>query len=314
MLRKNPDITIIILTLNGSIFLEHILKSISCQSNNLTYEIIIIDSGSTDKTIEIAQKNNISHYRIDHGDFNYGLTKNFAVHISRSKYCVFLSQDAIPLNDKWLQNLINPLINDDNIAGTFSRQIVNPNIGCNSLEEININNSFPLLDKIYTKNDIGKLVFSNVSSSIRRNLLIKFPFKNVPFAEDKIWANEIIQHGYKLKYVTESIVLHSHNHNLMVTLKKAIDNGAVRRIFSGFNFSLKSFLNKTINPIGIYLLYKRYKESFLSLEYSKKDSFAKYYLFYSINSIGGIIGTKITYKRYLAQYRKLNINLGNGQT
>ncbi|GAI52085.1 unnamed protein product [marine sediment metagenome] len=86
------------------------------------FEVIIIDSGSTDKTIEIAKEYPVRLIQIKPEEFGHGKTRNYGADISEGEYLVFLTQDAIPFDNNWLRYLISNL-EDENVAGVYNKQI-----------------------------------------------------------------------------------------------------------------------------------------------------------------------------------------------
>ena len=105
----SPDVSIIILTYNKIRMLEMSLSAIFSQRSNLTYEVIIIDSSSTDGIEKLTSGFNVKLVRIDKKEFHHSKTRNLGVSLSKGRYVVFLTGDAIPHNSSWLANLVMPL-------------------------------------------------------------------------------------------------------------------------------------------------------------------------------------------------------------
>ena len=128
-------VSIIIPTLNGSEFLPTLFNKIKEQKTSHDIELSIIDSGSNDDTIQIIK--NFSNdlkiilTQIPKSQFNHGLTRNKAIAQSNGEYIVLLTQDTIPLNEFWLENLIVPLESDTQVAGVFGRHL--PREDCNPI-------------------------------------------------------------------------------------------------------------------------------------------------------------------------------------
>lgn len=217
-----PEISIVILTKNAGRRFKKVLAAVFNQKINKEFEVIIIDSDSRDKTLKIAKKFKIAKIlEIQPSEFDFGRTKNLALPLCQGKYIVFLSQDALPQNEWWLKNLIQPLEEKAEVAGAYSRQI--PYKHTNLFQRYAI--SFLYSEK--NKNDIlGEIFFSNVSSAIKKDVLerIKFP-ENIPMSEDQAWAKMITKAGYKIVYVPDSIVYHSHNYSFWKNFKRNFDSG-----------------------------------------------------------------------------------------
>ena len=221
MNKNTVEISIVILTKNAGRRFKKILTSIFDQEIDKKFEVIIIDSGSKDKTLEIARKFPVAKIlEIKPEEFDHGKTRNLAVNLCQGKYIVFLTQDALPVNNQWLKNLILPIENDK-VAATFSRQI--PYRTTNLFQQY-----FQLF--VYPKKEktslLGNIFFSNVSSAIKKDLLEKIKFKeNLPMSEDQAWAKEVIEAGYEIVYSLESVVFHSHNFGFWKNFKRNFDSG-----------------------------------------------------------------------------------------
>ena len=216
------DVSVIIPVKNGQRYLDSALKAVFSQEINAKFEVIIIDSGSTDKTLRIAKKFKIAKIlEIQPAEFNFGKTKNLALTLCQGKYIVFLSQDALSQNEWWLKNLVQPLEQKVDAAGVFSRQV--PYKHTNPFQRYAISYLYPEKEK---NNLLGNVFFSNVSSAIKKEILeqIKFP-ENIPMSEDQAWAKQAIAAGYKIFYATDSVVFHSHNYGFWKNFKRNFDSG-----------------------------------------------------------------------------------------
>jgi len=294
-----PKVSIFIPTKNaGSDFFE-VLDSIYNQKEK-DLEVIIVDSGSTDETLEIVRNFPIKLYEIKPTEFGHGKTRNLALKYSRANYIVFLSQDALPKDSYWLSNL---LINFSNkkTAGIFSRQI--PREDAEETEKFFYKYYFPDQKKIRPNkknNSIQNRFFSNVSSCIRKEILQKYKFNDsILTTEDQEWAKRITELGFKTIYEPKSIVIHSHNHNLKQVFQGYFDsafsiNEITKKEFKSFRRKSFRFVSKefkyilTNKPLEIpFLILKNFikvlgiffglNEKRLPLFLKRKLSMNKYY-------------------------------------
>lgn len=127
-----PDVSIIIPVKNGARYLEEVLQGIYAQQTRHVYEVIVIDSGSNDRSLEIAAGFPARVARIRPEEFNHGGTRNLGGKLAHpdSRYLVYLTQDATPLPG-WLEYLIAPLEEEMQVAGAFSRHVPRPD--CNPI-------------------------------------------------------------------------------------------------------------------------------------------------------------------------------------
>ena len=139
-------ISIIIRTYNEERYLNDLLNAISNQTvNDHKVEIIIVDSGSTDNTLEIANSFNCTIKKIEKVNFSFGRSLNLGCITSNGEILIFISGHCIPANESWLQNLINPIIKNEVIL-TYGKQIGGTNTKFSELQIFE--KYFPIESKI----------------------------------------------------------------------------------------------------------------------------------------------------------------------
>ncbi len=221
-------VSIIIPTLNASEFLTGLLEKLNNQTLKQP-EIIIIDSSSTDNTVEIARKFNTSVIVIPRKDFDHGKTRNIGAAEAKHDILVYMTQDAVPLDENYLKNLIKPLASDK-IAASYGRQLPRENAAPGEIFARSFN--YPDKQLIKTKQDIPTLgiktfFFTNVCSAIKKSVFIEignFP-ENVIMNEDIIFGAKLILKGYNIAYVPDAKVIHSHNYSLAQQFRRYFDIG-----------------------------------------------------------------------------------------
>lgn len=252
-------VSIIIPTLNGSSTINKLLQMIKNQKTSFEIEVIIIDSGSTDGTLEqilsFSKNLKIISIKIPKKEFNHGLTRNLAIKQSHGKFIILLTQDAIPLNEYWLDNLVNPLLEDQKIAGVFGRHIPYPD--CNPFEKRDLLNLFHGFgnkvvshfiydkdnpEKVFENNKHQLAFFSSNNACIRRSVWNYIPYRKTSIlGEDQMWAKDILLAGYKKAYSPHAIVYHSHNYSPMAAFRRWIDDYRFYTEFHG-NLTANTFL------------------------------------------------------------------------
>lgn len=245
-----PDVSIILLTKNGRRYLHEVLEGIFVQQTRYTYQVIAIDSGSTDGTLEILREWPVRLVSIEPAEFNHGETRNLGARITGPSvnYLVYLTQDATPVAG-WLDSLVDVLEEDSTVAGAFSRHIprpdCNPALARQMTEEWEQcgtpNRVVKRIDDMqdYLRNSSRYIYFSNTSSCIRRSLWERIPFARADFAEDAEWASRALLAEYTLVYEPKSAVLHSHNYPLLYQLMQNFDHAkGMSEILKGAGSSL----------------------------------------------------------------------------
>lgn len=235
------DVSVIIPTKNGGDLFKRVLNRVLNQRlKNKRYEVVIVDSGSTDGTIEFIvemqkKHSNLQLYRISPDEFGHGKTRNFGASKAIGEYLVFITQDALPYDEYWLENLVCVFEMDSEIAGVFGKHV--PYDDCDLFEKINIINHFNNFGNdvtIYKLDDLERYerdegyrhllcFYSDNSSAMRKEVWKVHPYPDVDFAEDQLWAKEIIEKGYKKAYTPHSVIYHSHRYTFKQQFQRYYD-------------------------------------------------------------------------------------------
>jgi rhamnosyltransferase len=220
--------SILLLTKNGRHDLEHLLPALFAQRDVDTFEVIAVDSGSFDGTVDLLRAFPVRIEQISAATFHHARTRNLAASFARGRVLVFLSQDAIPSSELWLSALISSF-DDPKVGAAYGRQ--RPKPGC-SVERRDT------LDALYGEQRIVKdpacrdglgyrfYHFSDVNSAIRRSVwdALRFP-EHMPVFEDLGIAKRILDSGWRIVYEPASCVFHSHTHTAAGLLKRYFDIG-----------------------------------------------------------------------------------------
>jgi rhamnosyltransferase len=241
---NNYDATIAILTFNGEEFLEDLLTSATNQDTKLKYEILVVDSGSTDRTLEIVKKfPKVRLHEISNKDFGHGRTRNLAANMSESDFVVYLTQDAVPASKKWLDYMVEPFSISEKVSCVFGKQIPRPHCFVTLKREVaQVFQSFGDDASISLQrrtNDTENLGITNnflsdVNSAVRRSIIKRIPFKDVNYAEDQVLAIEMLEQGYIKAYAPLGGVFHSHDYPLRKYFKRKFDEYVGLRKSTGY--------------------------------------------------------------------------------
>jgi rhamnosyltransferase len=221
-----------------------LLAAVSNQVHLHEMKILAVDSGSTDRTLEILKRHGVRAVTIPPPEFNHGSTRNLAAREAGSglDYLVYLSQDAIPADKDWLANLIRPLEEDPRVAGAFSRHIPPSGTSPSLTRQLTrvwqtggaerLVNEMPEDPETYVRDRVYYATFSNTSSVIRRSVWEEIPFRELNFAEDADWADRVIKAGYKIVFEPDSNVLHAHDYSIIEQFRQNVDHTeAMIRLF-----------------------------------------------------------------------------------
>ncbi len=107
------SVSIIIPTLNESENLRRLIPALRSQAASFDFEIIVIDSGSTDSTLAVCEELAVKTMEIPKGTFNHGGTRLTAAREAAGTILVFTVGDALPADENWLANLVDPILEDE---------------------------------------------------------------------------------------------------------------------------------------------------------------------------------------------------------
>ncbi len=191
------EASIIIRTFNEERYLPRLLEALAKQ-NYRDFEIILVDSGSTDQTLAIAQGRCHQIVRIQSRDFTFGYSLNAGCAKSKGKYIVLISAHTFPADEQWLANLLAPF-HDPAVGMVFGKQV--------GSEE----------SKFSEKRDFQRLYGrsakypNNANSALRKELWQEVPFDEYLFGlEDIDWAKKITAKGRQVHYEPKAAIRHIH--------------------------------------------------------------------------------------------------------
>lgn len=202
------NVTVVIRALNEAEFLPECLSSVWDQDYDGQIEIVLVDSGSTDRTIQIAESYNCKIVHIKKSDFSFGRSLNMGCSAARGNVLVLLSAHCIPTDRFWLKNLVQP-ISDGVCEYSYGRQIARLGISKFS-EGIVFKKYYP---KKSSSPQFGYFC-NNANSAIKRKTWDALRFNELLTGlEDMELARRLISAGGSVSYIAESTVEHIHREN-----------------------------------------------------------------------------------------------------
>lgn len=235
-MKAKEGITIIIPTYNGGRVFSQSLEQIGRQVYPEHVQLIVIDSGSTDGTKEIAERAGAVVMEIAKKDFQHGRTRNRALAFAEFDRVVYMVQDAIPFSRKWLAALNRAILEND-VAAVYTKQVPGDDADLFARFEIQSLADFmgeePAVQQLKSAESFFKMAYEeayravrldNVCAVYKKKTLVNHPFPEIDFAEDMAWASEVLLAGHKVMYHPGIKVKHSHNRSSAYRFRRQIVN------------------------------------------------------------------------------------------
>lgn len=256
--------SIIIPTKNAGLPLKAVLESVVRQEIDGAFEVLVVDSGSSDGTVELVRQFPLVRLiEIDSLEFGHGKTRNFAISNTTGEFIAMITHDALPMHSRWLAELVKTAEADTRIAGVFGRHVAYPEATIFTRQELVVHFQgflarpvVELDDPDRYKNEEGYrqflYFFSDNNALLRRKVWQEIPYPEVDFAEDQAWARLIVEAGYRKAYAPEAVVAHSHDYGFVERFQRSFDESyGFRRLFdyqhgTGLRHALGAFIGLTL--------------------------------------------------------------------
>ena len=237
-------ISVVIPTFNAGKDFPELMMILSRQIGIRRMQIIIVDSGSTDETVETARWFKADIIEIPNEEFSHSHARNLGAAKADGDYILFMTQDAMPTDDYWMYRLASVLVNHPDIAAVSPVELPNGrgdlkfcadgwhNYKCMNVADCDKIGELPLNQDYFSLRYNSTLC--DVTCLIRRDVYLRFPYKG-DFAEDLRLALQLLRSGYKEAQVSSVGVLHSHSRSIGYYMKRSfIDSKTLLKMFDDF--------------------------------------------------------------------------------
>lgn len=241
--KENIKISVIIPTKNAGENFEYLLICLTNQKGFEDVEIIVVDSGSIDGTVQLANEYGAKVIRIKPEDFSHSYARNLGAEKASGKYLLFVTQDILPPSEKWIYELFSAIKNNPVSAVScveFPRKDADLFYRVSTWSHYNflgVNNTDKIMEKPVNESYVflrRNCQLSDITCLIDKDTFMNYKYR-FEYAEDLDLGLRLINDGYKLALLSSVKVIHSHNRDAYYFLKRAfVDNIYLNKIFNDF--------------------------------------------------------------------------------
>ena len=211
------SVSVVMRSFNEAWAIGDSIRQLFAQDFDGEIELIVIDSGSSDGSIDLIQKSGRAKLiQIPLGTYVPGVVLNQGAREASHDWLVYLNADATPVGRDWLVNLLKPCLDNPKFGACFSRQIPRPD--CQAVFAHDY-------DRCFGPNRESKNwdhFFSMVSSVTHRSILDQVPIReDLQYAEDDEWTRRLAASGFEILYALDSVAMHSHNYSVRQSYKRS---------------------------------------------------------------------------------------------
>ena len=222
-------ISVVIPVKDGGLDLVRCLEAIARQQVEEEVEVVVVDSGSSDGSVERARRLGARVHEIPPQEFSHGGARNLGAELAAGDVVVFTSQDAYAADENWLAALVAPLRERDDVAGVYGRQL--PHASAIPSERYFLDFLYGPTPRTQRLTDPDRLsfeatLFSNVNSAVPRAVLERYPLAaDVIMSEDQEWSRRVLEAGLVIVYEPRAAVRHSHAYTIAGAFRRFFDSG-----------------------------------------------------------------------------------------
>jgi 2-desacetyl-2-hydroxyethyl bacteriochlorophyllide A dehydrogenase len=206
MSENHPETSIVIRAFNEERWLPEVFSALGKQHYR-DFEVLLVDSGSVDRTRDIAAANGARIVRLRSEDFTFGYALNVGIREARGSFIAILSAHAIPSNEFWLERLVKPLREVDTAMVYGSQR------GHGEFSKYSEKRDFERLFKpqVHLVHEDDPFT-NNANSAIKRDLWLQHTFDEMlPGLEDTEWSKYWVEQGMRILYEPNARIIHVHN-------------------------------------------------------------------------------------------------------
>jgi rhamnosyltransferase len=239
-------VTVAIPALDAGPAFQQTLRAINGQQVDREVELLVCDSGSSDGTVDLARRHGAVVIEIAPETFSHGATRNLLEERARGEHVAFLTQDAVPADERWLSSLLAGFALAPEVGLAFGpyrpRPDASPSVARELTEwfgsfsvgaEPRIDALGPAERSAPSSAFLGhRGYFTDANGCVARTAWQRVPFREISYAEDHLLAQDMLRAGFAKVYLPTAVVIHSHDYSAGQWLRRSFDEArAMREVY-----------------------------------------------------------------------------------
>jgi glycosyltransferase involved in cell wall biosynthesis len=230
-----PDVSVAIPVRNGGELFAGVLSALAAQT--VEHELLVCDSGSTDGSVELARAHGARVLAIEPEGFTHGGARNRLMDAAEGAQVALLTQDSEPADERWLQRLLEGFELAADVAIVYGPYRPRPRAAAPVRIELErwfaslSPDGRPRLERLEEEERplpavelIGRRgFFTDANACLARAAWERVPFREVPYAEDRVLAIDMLRAGYSKAFMPGAAVIHSHDYTAADQLRRCFD-------------------------------------------------------------------------------------------
>src|SRR3954452_1190972 len=203
-----PRVSVGILTRNAGKLFGRVIDALSKQVTEWPFEVVILDSGSKDGTDKYPEAGGVRVVPYKPAKFRFGTARDTLFENCRGEVIVTMSQDVIPGDERWLTNMVGPIL-DGAVDATVGEQRPAPGEYAFYWD---YHGSWMRSVAIAFDQKYGKIAISGSNCAMRRSGWEKLKFGDVEAIEDRVMQVKLFKGGHGMTQVKDAVSLHGHDY------------------------------------------------------------------------------------------------------
>ena len=201
-------VSVLIRVLNEEHALRRLLECLRIQKLDRPFEVVVIDNESDDGSAKVARAMGANVFTLPRSLFGYGRAINVGVKLCRGDFIVLLSAHSWPQGDDWLSRMVN-CVEGRGVSAAYCRQLTDGSVCQEEKTRFNLFGEHNykldkerLVQQCKSGQDVYEICcFSNSAAIVRREVVLRFPFRDLPFAEDRAFVLDCVMAEHSIAYL-----------------------------------------------------------------------------------------------------------------